>query len=87
MAQTNAERQRRFRERRKARNATVTPEIAEETVTVPRDGTMYKNGHQYYTNAKGEPWILCCCDDLKCRYCRFQSDTPDRERPTNRDRD
>ena len=68
---TNAERQRKYRQRRRERNAAVTPGIADGViVTADPSGIVYRDGHTYYTNAAGRVYAIVCCSDLSCRRCR-----------------
>lgn len=68
MATSNKQRQQEYRDR-KRRNATVTAQIgATETVT-EGSGIVYRNGHQYYTTAKGQTYAVVCCGADVCAFC------------------
>lgn len=71
---TNAERQRRFRQRRRERNATVTPGIAPApAVTDTPQGIVYRNGHTYYTHPDGRVYAIVCCQVPGCPACDSSS--------------
>lgn len=71
---TAAERQRRFRQRQRDRNGTVTAAIAPGFVTADTGGGIaHRNGHTYYTWADGRVYAVVCCGRTDCPLCTSAS--------------